>query len=249
MFDADSGTSTATGSSSASSRSTLAAPPTRSTARDASINRQIWNQAKAVPGTNNGGKYSTEAITAAIAARTDPTRAPRRTSPTCSPVRLGEREARGLVQGRRPVPVRWVRQPWVLRLRRLGCAELADVPLLQRLRALQTGRDLVDHRLRADFPPTADGANGTILVLNNNGTVVPTDLGPLLSINGDAAVNGVPFDEHRCRGRPRRHERQRGHEQLRHAQLQRGHVRLPRQAARRLRRHSDPKFNYSVDVN
>jgi hypothetical protein len=46
-----------------------------------------------------------------------------------------------------------------------------------------------------DFPPTADGANGTILVLNNNGTVVPTDLGPLLSASGGAAVNGVPFDD------------------------------------------------------
>jgi hypothetical protein len=46
-----------------------------------------------------------------------------------------------------------------------------------------------------DFPPTANGANGTILVMNNDGTVVPTDLGPLLSLDGGATVNGVPFDD------------------------------------------------------
>jgi hypothetical protein len=37
--------------------------------RDPTINRAIWGQAAAVAGTNNGGKYSTQAIRAAIAAR------------------------------------------------------------------------------------------------------------------------------------------------------------------------------------
>ena len=39
------------------------------TDRDPSINLQIWQQAAAVPATNNGGKYSVQAIRAAIAAR------------------------------------------------------------------------------------------------------------------------------------------------------------------------------------
>jgi hypothetical protein len=38
-------------------------------ARDPSINRQIWEKAAAVVGTNKGGKYSTQAIRSAIAAR------------------------------------------------------------------------------------------------------------------------------------------------------------------------------------
>jgi hypothetical protein len=38
-------------------------------ARDPSINRQIWEKAAAVPATNRGGKYSTQAIRSAIAAR------------------------------------------------------------------------------------------------------------------------------------------------------------------------------------
>jgi hypothetical protein len=38
-------------------------------ARDPLINRQIWEKAAAVPATNKGGKYSTQAIRSAIAAR------------------------------------------------------------------------------------------------------------------------------------------------------------------------------------
>ena len=50
--------------------------------------------------------------------------------PRVRQLRLGQREARRLVQGRRPVSVRWVRQPWVPRLDGdSDRAELADVPL------------------------------------------------------------------------------------------------------------------------
>jgi hypothetical protein len=167
-----------------------------STVRDASINRQIWNQAKAVPGTNNGGKYSTQAITAAIAARTDPI--------TSTPADFSHVFANfGWANAK---PEDWYKDgdqyPSAGFVNRgffgSGDSDAQNWPMFHFandyvLFKPDPTSSTIDFTL--DFPPTAEGANGTILVLNTNGTVVPTDLGPLLSINGDAVVNGVPFDD------------------------------------------------------
>ena len=167
-----------------------------STNRDPSINLQIWNQAKAVPGTNNGGKYSTQAITAAIAARTDPI--------TSTPADFSNLLATfGWVNAK---PSVWYKDgglyPSAGFIDRgffgAGDSDAQNWPMFHFsndyvLYKPDATASTIDFTI--DFPNTANGANGTILVLNSNGTVVPTGLAPLLSASGGATVNGIPFDD------------------------------------------------------
>ena len=117
--------------------------------------RRSGTRRRPSPGTNNGGTYSTQAIAAAIDARTDPI--------TSTPADFSDVFATSAGPTRsRP---RWYKDG-AQYPSRLDCvnrgffgsgdsdgAELADVPLRQRLRALQTGpATLVDYRLHARLP-------------------------------------------------------------------------------------------------
>ena len=221
-----------------------------STARDASINRQIWNQAKAVPGTNNGGMYSTQAITAAIAARTDPI--------TSTPADFSHVFANfGWANAK---PAAWYKDgdqyPSAGFVNRgffgSGDSDAQNWPMFHFandyvLFKPDATSSTIDFTL--NFPPTAEGANGTILVLNNNGTVVPTDLGPLLSISGDAAVNGVPFDDATVAGVVLVITND-SVAMIIAARTASARSRSPAAATRSTTSSThDPKFNYSVDVN
>ena len=127
------GTSTAPGSSSASWRNTSAPRPTRRRRADASINRQIWKQAKADCRERTTAGSTRLRRSAAIASHRPDHEHPGGLLPRLRQLRLGQREARGLVQGRRPVSVRWIRQTLGSSAQETRCAELADVPLRQRL--------------------------------------------------------------------------------------------------------------------
>jgi hypothetical protein len=170
--------------------------------RDIAINRQIWTQAKAVTGTNKGGKYSTQAIAAAIAARTDPN--------TTLPATFRDVFATfGYANAR---PDLWYRDgalypragsvnrgsfgPGDTNSGTWGMYHFSNDYLLFKTAADALTGTTIDFTL--NFPDTSRGSNATIVVLNANGTI--TVQSAELDSAGDAIVTGVPFDDANVNG-------------------------------------------------
>jgi hypothetical protein len=159
------------------------------TDRDPSINLQIWQQTAALPGTNNGGKYSVQAIRAAIAARGGG---------------ANFRDVFAEFGWANASPEDWY-------------SEGADYPAAGFVNRSANIADDLDQANRSmfhfsndyvffapdatssfinfnlNFPNTARGSEATILTLNSDGSV--SDTAVLLNDSGDAILNDVIFDE------------------------------------------------------
>jgi hypothetical protein len=162
-------------------------PTHPSTLRDPAINREIWQQAAAVPGTNNGGKYSTQAMAAAIAARGD----------TFDAVfaEFGWANA---------APEDWYTDgslyPTAGSINRgtfgLGTSDSVSWPALHFSNdyiRFNPASNATSITFQLNFPDLVRGSNATVLQRNLNGTVVPWPA--TLDASGNGMVGPVPFDD------------------------------------------------------
>ena len=175
--------------SSASSPSTSPTRRTRSRPLpDPTFVHEIWVDAKAVPGTINGGEYSTEAIETFLGAHgetfppvsgSSASRTPRRPPGTRTWRPLQHTGGAGLhgKHGRR-------------RLRRLS--RPGNDAHVERLLVLQarTGASSLD--IDANFPSPATSPRATVLSFDSGGGFVQQQI--TLDMNGDGPVTGLTFD-------------------------------------------------------
>jgi hypothetical protein len=155
--------------------------------RDPTINRQIWQQAAAVQATNNGGKYSTQAIRAAIAARGDTfddvfaefgwaNASPANwytdgaLYPTAGYVDRGLFGNTGSDSANRPM------------------FHFSNDYFLFRPNPTASTIDFT-----FNFPDTVRGSNATVLTLNSDGSVSHTAVA--LDSSGNGSLDGVGFDD------------------------------------------------------
>jgi hypothetical protein len=155
--------------------------------RDPSINREIWQQAAAVPGTNNGGKYSTQAIRAAIAARLETFRDVfaefgwANASPENWYADGALYETAGFIDRGTFGVGQSDDESWPMFHFSNDYAQFTPAANANTI------------RFELNFPDTARGSNATILQLNTNGTVVPHSL--TFDASGGATSNAIPFDD------------------------------------------------------
>ena len=190
LFDPDFGNQYGDGSSSASWRSTLAAPPTRR--RRATLRQPPDLE----PGEGRRRERTTAGSTRLRRSRRPsplaPTRsrAPRRTSPTCLPrssAWANAKPAAWYKDGDQFRPLDSSTCGFITARGDSGCAELADVPLRRTTTCSSNpDRDLVDYRLHAPFPAHRGARERHRPVLNNerHAWFAQHELGPRLSISG-----------------------------------------------------------------
>jgi hypothetical protein len=155
--------------------------------RDPTINRQIWQQAAAVAGTNDGGKYSTQAMAAAIAARGDNLRNVF--------VEFGWANA---------APEDWYTNgadyPTAGRIDRgsfgMNESDSDSWPMFHFSNdyiLFSPSSNATTITFDLDFPDRVRGSNATVLTLNSDGSVSPTAV-PLTD-KGEGNVTGISFDD------------------------------------------------------